>query len=210
MYIAFGISLQGGITCGAIDEPRKSSKAIDERVIINFRDKNVVNCAFLRQKCRNCAFSQQKCRNWMGILPLKKRVNRDKCSFATKQRMFGVFAIDEILRYRGTRFPGSRTLCHPGSCRSAVVESGRKKGEPENLVAIVLLYSWFSPGSTLGLGLVLLCSSVGRTLPLLCSSFIYSGYSFCSSFVSPLKGFDSTVQWCTKSIAQYCALSCAH
>ena len=49
----------------------------------------------------------------MGILPLKKRVNRDKCSFTTKQRMFGVFAIDEILRYRGTRFPGSRTLCHP-------------------------------------------------------------------------------------------------
>ena len=27
--------------------------------------------------------------------------------------MFGVFAIDEILRYRGTWFPGSRTLCHP-------------------------------------------------------------------------------------------------
>ena len=37
---------QGGITCGAIDEPRKSSKAIDERVIINFRDKNVVNARF--------------------------------------------------------------------------------------------------------------------------------------------------------------------
>ena len=52
---------------------------------------------------------------WMGILPLKKRVNRDKCSFATKQRMFGVLAIDEILRYRGTRIPGSRTLCHPGT-----------------------------------------------------------------------------------------------
>ena len=49
----------------------------------------------------------------MGILPLKKRVNRDKCIFATKQRMFGVFAIDEILRYRGSRIPGSRTLCHP-------------------------------------------------------------------------------------------------
>ena len=49
----------------------------------------------------------------MGILPLKKCVNRDKCSFATKQRMFGVFAIDEILRYRGTRFPGSCTSCHP-------------------------------------------------------------------------------------------------
>ena len=49
----------------------------------------------------------------MGILPLKKRVNRDKCSFATKQRMFGVFAIDEILRYRGSPFPASHTLCHP-------------------------------------------------------------------------------------------------
>ena len=32
-------SYQGGITCGAIDEPRKSSKLIDERVIINFCDK---------------------------------------------------------------------------------------------------------------------------------------------------------------------------
>ena len=37
---------QGGITCGAIDEPRKSSKAIDKRVIINFRDKNVVIAHF--------------------------------------------------------------------------------------------------------------------------------------------------------------------
>ena len=33
---------QGGISCGAINEPRKSSKAIDERVILNFCDKNVV------------------------------------------------------------------------------------------------------------------------------------------------------------------------
>ena len=32
---------------------------------------------------------------WMGILPHKKSVNRDKCSFTTKQRIFGVFAIDE-------------------------------------------------------------------------------------------------------------------
>ena len=37
---------QGGITCGAIDDPRKSSKAIDERVIINFCDKNVVIARF--------------------------------------------------------------------------------------------------------------------------------------------------------------------
>ena len=39
-------TIQGGITCGAIDEPRKSLKAIDERVIINFRDKNVVIARF--------------------------------------------------------------------------------------------------------------------------------------------------------------------
>ena len=38
--------IQGGITCEAIDEPRKSSKAIDKHVIINFRDKNVVIARF--------------------------------------------------------------------------------------------------------------------------------------------------------------------
>ena len=37
---------QGGITCGAIDDPRKSSKVIDERVIIIFCDKNVVKARF--------------------------------------------------------------------------------------------------------------------------------------------------------------------
>ena len=120
------LTAQGGITCGAIDEPRKSSKAIDERVIINFCDKNVViahfrdkNVVITRFRDKNVVIARFRDKNvviayvWMGILPLKKRVNRDKCSFATKQRMFGVFAIDEILRYRGTRFPGSRTLCHP-------------------------------------------------------------------------------------------------
>ena len=40
------INNQGGITCGAIEDPRKSSKAIDERVIINFRDKNGVIARF--------------------------------------------------------------------------------------------------------------------------------------------------------------------
>ena len=50
----------------------------------------------------------------MGILLLKKRVNCDKCSFTTKQHMFGVFPIAEILRYRWTWFVGLRTLCHPG------------------------------------------------------------------------------------------------
>ena len=37
---------QGGITCEAIDEPGKPSKAIDKRVIINFRDKNVAIARF--------------------------------------------------------------------------------------------------------------------------------------------------------------------
>ena len=37
---------QGSITCGAIDEPRKSSKAIDKRIIMNIRDKNVVIARF--------------------------------------------------------------------------------------------------------------------------------------------------------------------
>ena len=66
------------------------------------------------RKSRKMQFHDKTAYVWMGILPLKKCVNRNKCSFATKQRMFGVFAIDEILCYRGTRFPGSRTLCHPG------------------------------------------------------------------------------------------------
>ena len=43
-------TVQGGITCGAIDEHRKSSKAIDERVIKNFRDKNVVIVPFRDNK----------------------------------------------------------------------------------------------------------------------------------------------------------------
>ena len=37
---------QGGITCGAIDKPRKSSKAIEKHIIITFRDKNVVIACF--------------------------------------------------------------------------------------------------------------------------------------------------------------------
>ena len=56
----------------------------------------------------------------IGILLLKKRENRDKCSFATKQCMFGVFSIDEILCYRGSPFPASRTLCHPASAHNAL------------------------------------------------------------------------------------------
>ena len=63
------------------------------------------------RKSRQMQFHDKTAYVWMGMLPLKKRVNRDKCSFATKQRMFGVFAIDEILRYRGTRFPHFMPTC---------------------------------------------------------------------------------------------------
>ena len=51
----------------------------------------------------------------MRILLLKKR---DQRSFATKQRMTGVFAIYEILCYRGSPFPASHTLCHPAMVHS--------------------------------------------------------------------------------------------
>ena len=54
------MGLQGGITCGAIDEPRKSSKAIDERVIINFRDKNVVIARF---RDKNVVFARFRDKN---------------------------------------------------------------------------------------------------------------------------------------------------
>ena len=39
-------SEQGGITCGAIEEASRSSKAIDERVIVNFCDKKAVTERF--------------------------------------------------------------------------------------------------------------------------------------------------------------------
>ena len=67
------------------------------------------------RKSRQMQFHDKTAYVWMGILPLKKRVNRDKCSFATKQRMFGVFAIGKTLRYRGIRFPGSPVPRFPGS-----------------------------------------------------------------------------------------------
>ena len=37
---------QGGIICGSTEEASRSSKAIDERVIIDFRDKNAVIARF--------------------------------------------------------------------------------------------------------------------------------------------------------------------
>ena len=94
------------------------------------------------RKSRQMPFHDKTAYVWMGMLPLKKRVNRDKCSFATKQRMFGVFAIDEILRYRGSRIPGSPTLCHPGvDQRNNLIETPAVAVNP-NVIWSRLLGSW--------------------------------------------------------------------
>ena len=53
----------------------------------------------------------------MGILPLKKRVNHNKCSFATKQRMFEVFAIEEP----GSPVPALYATLAGGNCLSQVL-----------------------------------------------------------------------------------------
>ena len=45
-HIIFCYPDQGGITCGAINEASRSSKAIEKHVIMNFRDKNVVIVCF--------------------------------------------------------------------------------------------------------------------------------------------------------------------
>ena len=62
--MSFFYTAQGGITCGAIDEPRKSSKAIDERVIINFRDKNVVIARF---RDKNVVIARFRNKNVLSI-----------------------------------------------------------------------------------------------------------------------------------------------
>ena len=55
--------------------------------------------------------------------------------------MFGVFAIDEILRYRGSRIPGSRTLCHPARPSVAIVATNSKSGcKLKSPVNITLYY----------------------------------------------------------------------
>ena len=56
--------MQGGITCGVINEPRKSSKAIDERIIINFRDKNVVIARFRDKNVVIVRFSDKTVYVW--------------------------------------------------------------------------------------------------------------------------------------------------
>ena len=49
-FVHWSSVIQGGITCRAINKPRKSSKAINKRVIIKFHDKNVVFLRFRNKK----------------------------------------------------------------------------------------------------------------------------------------------------------------
>ena len=64
----------------------------------------------------------------MEILSLKKCVYKLlEMQFATKQRMFGVIAIDEILSLPMSLLAGSRTLCHPEvGCILANLKRNRK------------------------------------------------------------------------------------
>ena len=55
-----------------------------------------------------------------NITPEKARKSR-QMQFHDKQCMFGVFAIDEILRYQSTPFVFSRTLCHPDCIRFCIL-----------------------------------------------------------------------------------------
>ena len=49
------------------------------------------------RKSRQMQFHDKTAYVWMGILPLKKRINRDKCSFATNAVSLSMrsFAIEE-------------------------------------------------------------------------------------------------------------------
>ena len=46
IYLGTYVTVQCGRTCGAIDEPSRSSEAINKRLIIDFRDKNAVDDVF--------------------------------------------------------------------------------------------------------------------------------------------------------------------
>ena len=87
-FISF-LKLEGCKICGVIKGSCRSLKAIDKIVFINFGDKNALFT-------KSISITQK---DGIIIFP-KKDVNYDKFNFATKQRMFWVFAIDEILRYR--------------------------------------------------------------------------------------------------------------
>ena len=58
-HIIFCYPDQGGITCGAINEASRSSKAIEKHVIINFCDKNVAIARFCDKNVEKAHKSRQ-------------------------------------------------------------------------------------------------------------------------------------------------------
>ena len=70
-----------------------------------------LNFHFFKQACKPRSFASWKLcplhwlREALQQKTVKKRVNRDKCVFATKHRMFGILAIIEILHYHGLPIP---------------------------------------------------------------------------------------------------------
>ena len=85
IYLSHGISLFKGAP---------SSNSIIE-LADNKGEQDTSNASFYRTVDSEQWQRYLNYHKMIGILLLKKRVNRDICSFATKQRMFGIFAIEE-------------------------------------------------------------------------------------------------------------------
>ena len=73
---------QVGITCGAIEEASRSSKAINERVIIHFRDKNALIAPFCEKML--FLFLRQSIMIYHDILSYKSFLSRNYGIFVAK------------------------------------------------------------------------------------------------------------------------------
>ena len=122
-------------------QPSRSSKAIDQRVIINF-GAMICHDAVLRQNSV-CLGS---------LLSMRKSAYIATNTFSRQNSfvMFGVFAINKILRYWWSPLAGSRALCHPEFQTINVLQC-----QPQLIVVPTLLSSLGQslgacPGNTVG------------------------------------------------------------
>ena len=74
---------------------------------------SIENIFYLIQNMFNSSRNQFEFLSLAENISLKKPKNREKCDFATKQSMFGVLAIIEIICYQGFPIPEYRTLSQP-------------------------------------------------------------------------------------------------
>ena len=100
---------QCGITCGAIVEPSRSSKAIDKRVIIYFCDKN--DFSIFMTKCHDMSwFVWQKCYDMSWCIMTFCHKNK-KTSFLWRKRAITSFLSQKFMITRLSiafeDFPGS-------------------------------------------------------------------------------------------------------